>query len=121
MCLYCAECGALLETEMLPKLVRTERCEPGQSEYRLRYREETELAVTVLPEDAADRTVLYETSDPAVVTVSQDGRMTAAGPGTAVVSCSAEDGGAAGSCTVTVYYAWWQWIIRTVLFGFLWY
>ena len=121
MCLYCAECGALLETESLPKLVRTERCEPGRSEYRLRYREETALDVTVLPEDAADRSVLYETSDPAVVTVSPEGMMTAAGPGTAVVSCSAGDGGAAGSCTVTVYYAWWQWIIRTVLFGFLWY
>ena len=121
MCLYCAECGALLETENLPKLVRTESCQPGKSEYRLRYRAETALDVMVLPEDASDRSVLYETSDPGVVAVTAEGMMTAAGPGTAVVTCSAGDGGAAGSCTVTVYYAWWQWIIRTVLFGFLWY
>ena len=61
------------------------------------------LSAQVLPADAADRTVTWASSDPAVATVGADGRVLAVAVGTAVVTATANDGsGATGRVTVTV-------------------
>ncbi len=58
------------------------------------------LAVTPEPADATGVTVNWSSSDPAVATVSQDGTVTAAAPGKAVIT--AVSGEVKVECTVTV-------------------
>lgn len=58
------------------------------------------LKADVLPEDATEKTVTWESSDPAVATVDETGLVTALANGTAVIT--AEAGGKTASCTVDV-------------------
>ncbi len=60
------------------------------------------LSAAVEPADAANRSLRYTTSDPAVATVSTGGVVTAVGPGSAVITVTTDDGGFTDSCTVTV-------------------
>ena len=61
------------------------------------------LALSVLPEDAEDRTVTWSSSDENVATVDSAGKVTAVGGGTASITATANDGGrASASCAVTV-------------------
>ena len=59
------------------------------------------LTATVKPDNAADKTIRWETSDASVVSV-KDGAITALSPGSAIVSAIAVVGGKSGSCDVTV-------------------
>ncbi|MBR0507463.1 MAG: Ig-like domain-containing protein [Clostridia bacterium] len=60
------------------------------------------LIATIEPEHAADRTVRFESSDPGVVTVDQNGYLNAVGPGTATITVTSGDGFAQATCLVTV-------------------
>ena len=62
---------------------------------------ETLAFAKVLPSGAADGPITYSSTDPNVVTVSADGKIYAAGAGTATVTCTAADGSRA-SCEITV-------------------
>ena len=65
--------------------------------------EKNQLAATVLPEDATDKTVSWTTDNAAVATVSEQGLVTAVGQGTATITCRANDGsGVYATCEVTV-------------------
>lgn len=54
------------------------------------------------PENATDKSVTWESSDPSVVEVDEEGTFTATGPGTAIVTVRTNDGGKTASCTVSV-------------------
>ena len=58
------------------------------------------LSVTVLPEDATDRTVAWSSSNPTVASVNDYGKVVAEGEGTAVITAKA--GGVSADCHVTV-------------------
>lgn len=58
------------------------------------------LKVTVYPDDATDKTVVFESSDESVAAVSEDGKVTALKSGVATVYAKAGD--KSGTCTVTV-------------------
>lgn len=60
------------------------------------------LQAVVEPYAALDKNVTYESSNPAVVTVSAIGKVTAVGVGTATVTVTTKDGGFTDTCTVTV-------------------
>lgn len=62
--------------------------------------EESQLSATVFPEEAVDKEVSWESSDPSVVTVTTDGKLTAIAEGKAVITASA--GKARAECQVTV-------------------
>ncbi len=59
------------------------------------------LIATVTPDNATDKTVTWESSDPTVATVSPNGDVIAVSPGTAVIYASSSNGMTA-ECAVTV-------------------
>lgn len=68
--------------------------------------------------------LIYTSSEPSVATVDENGKVTAKGTGTAIITCRAVDENGYStfdSCVVTVKYNVFQWIIYIFLFGFLWY
>lgn len=65
--------------------------------------------------------IKWESSNTKVATVDENGNVKMTGKGTATITAKSADGVASAECKVTVKYAWWQWIIKIVLLGFLWY
>lgn len=65
--------------------------------------------------------IKWESSNTKVATVDENGNVKMTGKGTATITAKSTDGKASAECKVTVKYAWWQWIIKIVLLGFLWY
>ena len=64
---------------------------------------ETEtLVATVMPENATDKSVVWESSNESAATVSQEGLVTAVGEGKATITVKTNDGGFSASCEVTV-------------------
>ena len=72
----------------------------SQSELSLTVGESHLLTVNILPEDAADKSVTWSSSDASVVTVSSSGLVEAIGAGSATVTVVAS--GKIASCLVTV-------------------
>ncbi|MGN0396112.1 MAG: Ig-like domain-containing protein, partial [Coprococcus sp.] len=50
------------------------------------------VTANILPANATNKAVVWESSDPEVVTVSQTGNINAVGKGVATITCSAQDG-----------------------------
>ena len=85
----------------------------SQTQMQLIYRQKAVLT--------ANDSVTWKSSNDAVVKVDpESGSLFAAGRGTATVTATTDDGRTA-SCTVTVRYTFWQWLIRILLFGWIWY
>lgn len=62
-----------------------------------------QLTATVLPDDASNKGVTWESSDTSVVTVDADGKVTAVKAGTVTITATAQDGsGKSGSLELTV-------------------
>lgn len=64
----------------------------------------TYLTATVLPENAANKKVIWESSNPAVVKVDENGAVTVVGNGTAIIKVSTVDGDKTNICNVIVNY-----------------
>ena len=61
-----------------------------------------ELMATVMPENATDKSVVWESGNESVATVSQTGLVTALKDGSATITVITNDGGFRASCEVTV-------------------
>lgn len=60
------------------------------------------LEVMVMPENATDKTVTWSSDNESIVSVSQEGIVTALSGGTATITVTTADGGKTASCEVTV-------------------
>ncbi|MBN1648967.1 MAG: Ig-like domain-containing protein [Spirochaetales bacterium] len=60
------------------------------------------LTATVLPEDAANKSVSWQSNHPEIASVSANGTVHAEAPGTAEITVTTEDGEFTDTCTVTV-------------------
>ena len=60
------------------------------------------LRAAVQPDNAANQSVTWASSDPSVATVDQNGVVTAVGAGTATITVTTADGGFTATCAVTV-------------------
>ena len=60
------------------------------------------LAATVAPDDATDKSVTWSTSNDQAATVDNNGKVTAVGAGSAVITVTTVDGGKTATCEVTV-------------------
>lgn len=74
----------------------------GKTELTLVEGEEEKLAVAVTPENATDKSVVWESSNESAAAVSQDGLVTAVEEGKATITVKTNDGGFSASCEVTV-------------------
>ena len=117
----CTVCGDILAQEIIPHRIATEIIILSQKEVKFHYKEQFLLKAHVRPKDAENQNVIWSSSDPSVVAVDQDGTLTALKRGSAIITCQAEDGFATSSCPVQVTYSPLQWIIKCLLFGWLWY
>ena len=60
------------------------------------------LTATVTPENAADKSVTWSSSNESVATVEQNGKISAVGVGEATITVTTTDGGKTATCKVTV-------------------
>lgn len=77
--------------------VRIEECE-----HSMFAGQQKKIVAEVLPETAIDKRLIWESSDPEIVSVDENGTATAIANGTAVITCQTVVGGFKASCTVTV-------------------
>ena len=61
------------------------------------------LIASVLPEDADNKAVSWESSDNGIVAVDNNGNITAKEVGTALITATTKDGGKTATCSVTVF------------------
>ena len=78
--------------------------ELDKTDLRLAAGEKAVLAAAALPENAGNRAVSFESSNPEAVTVDARGNLTAVASGAAEITATAQDGsGASAVCRVEVY------------------
>ena len=68
-----------------------------------------------------DGKIIWSSSNEDVAVVDENGKLTATGIGSAVITAQTEDGSKEMTETVNVKYSLWQRIIRIFLLGFFWY
>ena len=94
------------EIEVLTRTVPPQLVESitvNNYEYNLLVGETATISVTVLPEDAANRVLAWESTNEAVATVTNDGSVTGVGEGNCWIYCRATDGSDVyGYCHVIV-------------------
>ena len=123
----CTVCGALLDTRIISALdpipvetvtidVAAIKLDPET--LTLHTDDTAVLTASVLPADATDARVCFTSADSGVVTVDADGKVTAVGEGTSVITVRSADGQASAECTVTVTRTFWQKLQR--FFSFAW-
>ncbi len=61
-----------------------------------------QLIATVSPADAADKTIVWSSSNASIATVDTKGKVTAKSNGTAVITAKTQNGAYSANCTVTV-------------------
>lgn len=109
-------CGAKV-TETIPKLTATEYFVDFEKEsVNFNYKDKIQLQVST----NSDK-VIYSSSDTSVAVVNENGLVTAVGTGNATITATVEGTSISDTCEINSSYAWWQWIILILLFGFIWY
>lgn len=118
----CDNCG-IDEERSIPRLVvAPTELVMSMQEVSMNYKATMRLFVNVLPEDAAYSTeIIWESSNPEVATVNEDGEVYAVNLGTTTITATSADGTVSATCEVTVKYSIIQWIIVYILFGWIWY
>lgn len=75
-------------------------------------------------DDGVNYSVTYSSSNSSVASVSSNGTVYGGKKGNATITCIVTDeygNSISDNCQINVSYTWWQWIIKIVLFGWLWY
>lgn len=93
--------SAVCEVTVNKKIIPVSEVELNKIELTLDEGKEEKLVVTVKPDDATDKSVVWESSNTAVATVDQEGLVKAVKDGTAKITVKTKDGVEA-TCDVTV-------------------
>lgn len=93
--------SAACAVTVLAKVILVESIQLTPAELSLKEGESLTLTATVLPENATDKSLSWQSSNESVATVDNTGKVTVLTAGTAVVTVSALDGsGVTATCTV---------------------
>lgn len=95
-------CSGLSIRPVYGDIIMVESVSLDKSEVEIIVGETTYFTVTILPNNAHDKSILWSTSDESVATVSYYGEVTAVAPGTAAISVTSLNGGKTATCIVTV-------------------
>lgn len=90
----------------------------------MNYKDTKQLNPTISVDEGVNYTVTYTSSNPSVATVDENGNVYGAKKGSADITVTVTDeygNSASDTCTVQVKYSFWQWIIKILLFGWIWY
>lgn len=90
----------------------------------INYKKSITINPTIEADNGAKYTISYTSSNPKIVTVNEDGKIYAAKKGSATITCTVTDqlgNISTDTCTVTVKYTFAQWLIKIILFGWIWY
>lgn len=94
------------------------------SDITMNYKKSTTITPSITADDGAKYTVTYFSSNAKVATVDQNGKVYAAKKGSATITCTVTDSNGNtvhDTCKVTVKYSFGQWLIKILLFGWIWY
>ena len=119
----CTVCGKVLEKETIPAL-KADVKSISVDDIALTYKKSSKLNPKITADEGAEYTVKYKSSNPKVATVDKNGKVYAAKRGTAEITCTVTDSNGntfSDKCKVTVKYTFGQWLIKILLFGWIWY
>ena len=94
------------------------------SDITLNYKKSATIKPTIKADEGAKYTVKYSSSNTKVATVDDNGKVYAAKKGSATITCTVTDSNGntvQDTCKVTVKYSFGQWLIKILLFGWIWY
>ena len=94
------------------------------SDIKLNYKKSATIKPTIKADEGAKYTVKYSSSNTKVATVDENGKVYAAKKGSATITCTVTDSNGntvQDTCKVTVKYSFGQWLIKILLFGWIWY
>ncbi|MBQ5402141.1 MAG: Ig-like domain-containing protein, partial [Bacteroidales bacterium] len=83
-------------------VVHVESVTLDKSDAQLEIGQTLALTATVLPENAADKTVIWQSTNPSIAQVDQSGKVTAVSSGLVTVTVTTTDGGKMAACELTV-------------------
>ena len=94
------------------------------SDIKINYKKSETINYSVTADKGAKYSVSFTSSNPKVVTVDENGKVYAAKKGSATITCTVTDSNGntvQDTCKVTVKYSFGQWLIKILLFGWIWY
>ncbi len=90
----------------------------------INYKSSYKISSEITAESGAEYTAEWQSSNPKVAAVDKNGKVTALKKGTAKITCTVTDSNGntvSDTCDVTVKYSFGQWLIKILLFGWIWY
>lgn len=106
------------------KVVNTPTTVSMISSLELNYKDDYTFKPKIETADGVTYKTSYKSSNTGVASASDNGYIYACGKGDTKITCTVTDSNGntvTASCNVTVRYAWWQWLIKILLFGWIWY
>lgn len=93
-------------------------------DFSIIYKSSYEIVPEIIADENAVNKVEYISSDTDIAIVDNSGNVIGKKTGSATITCTVTDkcgNSTSDTCEVTVSYAWWQWIIIIIFFGWIWY
>ncbi len=121
--LHCAVCDEVIDSasvDALPPAVYRVAID----DISINYKHSATVTPTVTADTGAVYSVTYTSSDSGIATISENGEVFGAGRGTTTITCTVTDNNGntvTDTFDVSVSFTWWQWIIKILLFGWIWY
>lgn len=121
--LYCKECGKPIGTKTIP-IITGRLISVSIDDVEINYKESATIKPEIKTEGNIKYTVKYESSDPKIATVDQNGNIRTVHKGTAKITCIVTDEAdnvVKDTKLINIKFSFSQWLIWIFLFGFLWY
>ncbi|MCQ2182378.1 MAG: Ig-like domain-containing protein [Bacteroidales bacterium] len=102
LCIILTVLAISCQKEKEPEIVKVTGVTLNSTSLTLTEGESQTLSATVSPQDAANKKVIWSTSNASVASVDNGGKVTASAAGSATITVTTDDGGKTATCVVTV-------------------